>query len=88
MGFAMSKVDVTSSEIMPSPGEAVFDLSQALDKLSRLLNAAIARGDDTGAEAWREASAAVSRALEVVQSARNRQTWGAKRTSVCEVCKR
>lgn len=81
-------VDVSSSEIAPNPGEALFELSNARAKIGRLTDMAIARGDEVGAEAWRAAAKAIDVALEEVRTARNKQTWSAKRTEPCPTCRR
>ena len=80
--------DYSSSEIAPHPGQATHDLECAQDKLRRLRDAAIARGDDDGAAAWSEVMAIAAQAIERMGPAKARQTWGAKRAKPCEACKR
>lgn len=80
--------DVSSSEIAPSYGEVMYDLNGATHKLTKMSDAATARGDTAGSAAWAAALALVESATRGVSSARDQQTWAAKRTAVCESCKR
>lgn len=80
--------DYSSSDLTPTPGEALYELGNARAKISRLADTATARGDCVGAEAWRAAATAIDAAIEEVRVARNRQTLSAKRTEPCPTCRR
>lgn len=58
------------------PTEAIHPIAAVIGALERLANDAIARGDSTGAEAWRDARDHALDLEVVVRKARMKQHWG------------
>lgn len=66
------------------PTEATGPLCDALLALEGLIEDALRRGDQRGAEAWRKAHAAVEAARQLCAEMRKLQTWG-KQGEVCMI---